>query len=402
MLHPVTAETQASAMEALADVAIHLDGARLISPDEHGILEECLGVSGAELSPRSARALIEGFERGDAFARLHESFPGHAFASVRNGVETATVDALCRMYQIPLVELFRCYRGTIGEAGGGESVSDRRGSNASTSVRTDITIPICPADEARLLASEYQRRGFDTIKVKVGGDAASVERDDMERLNAIREGFPTCKFVIDCNEGYDADGVLRLIDAMDAAGIAADIKGDIVLEQPVPREDFDGLRAVTAVANARGIAVAADESCRSVKDALVLTGLDGGAGGPCCDIVNIKLAKVGVIGALKIVDLCLRADVDLMIGGMVETRLGMAFAASLVAGLTPAFRYVDLDTPLLLAGDPVNGDRVSLRDSVWTINRASSSSLPSSSAAAAKAAGYGLGLCLHESHESWS
>ena len=43
-----------------------------------------------------------------------------------------------------------------------------------------------------------------------------------------------------------------------------------------------------------------------------------------------------------------------MIGGMVETRLAMGFAAHFAAGLG-GFRYVDLDTPLLLADDPVAG-----------------------------------------------
>nr|XP_043609999.1 L-Ala-D/L-amino acid epimerase isoform X2 [Erigeron canadensis] len=43
---------------------------------------------------------------------------------------------------------------------------------------------------------------------------------------------------------------------------------------------------------------------------------------------------------------------DLMIGGMVETRLAMGFAGHLAAGLG-AFKFIDLDTPLLLSEDPV-------------------------------------------------
>jgi L-alanine-DL-glutamate epimerase-like enolase superfamily enzyme len=43
-----------------------------------------------------------------------------------------------------------------------------------------------------------------------------------------------------------------------------------------------------------------------------------------------------------------------MIGGMVETRVGMGFAAHFAAGLG-GFKWVDLDTPLLLADDPVEG-----------------------------------------------
>jgi hypothetical protein len=46
-----------------------------------------------------------------------------------------------------------------------------------------------------------------------------------------------------------------------------------------------------------------------------------------------------------------------MIGGMVETRIAMGCSFSLVLGLG-GFTILDLDTPLLLAGDPVtNGYR---------------------------------------------
>ena len=43
-----------------------------------------------------------------------------------------------------------------------------------------------------------------------------------------------------------------------------------------------------------------------------------------------------------------------MIGGMVETRVAMGCSFSLVLGLG-GFDVLDLDTPLLLASDPVTG-----------------------------------------------
>ena len=43
-----------------------------------------------------------------------------------------------------------------------------------------------------------------------------------------------------------------------------------------------------------------------------------------------------------------------MIGAMVETRLAMGFSAHYAAGLG-GFDWIDLDTPLLLSGDPVCG-----------------------------------------------
>ncbi len=43
-----------------------------------------------------------------------------------------------------------------------------------------------------------------------------------------------------------------------------------------------------------------------------------------------------------------------MIGAMIESRLATSAAAHFVAGLG-GFRYIDLDTPMLLADDPFTG-----------------------------------------------
>ena len=96
----------------------------------------------------------------------------------------------------------------------------------------------------------------------------------------------------------------------------------IVVEQPVPRRDWKGLGTVSQYAQCL---IAADESCRSFADAQRI----------CKDqlasMINIKLAKVGVIGALEIITLAEQTGTRLMIGAMVETRLGCGFAAHLVS-----------------------------------------------------------------------
>ncbi|XP_020222886.1 L-Ala-D/L-amino acid epimerase isoform X3 [Cajanus cajan] len=121
----------------------------------------------------------------------------------------------------------------------------------------------------------------------------------------------------------------------------------VLFEQPVHRDDWDGLRYVSNIARERyGVYVAADESCRSIDDVYKI------AEGNLLDVINIKLAKVGVMGALEIIEKAKVAGLDLMIGGMVETRLAMGFAGQLAAGIG-CFKFIDLDTPLLLADDPV-------------------------------------------------
>ena len=72
------------------------------------------------------------------------------------------------------------------------------------------------------------------------------------------------------------------------------------------------------------------------------------------DVINIKLAKCGVAAALEIASIARGAGLGLMIGGMVETRIAIGFSACFAAGLG-GFEWIDLDTPLLLADDPVRG-----------------------------------------------
>ena len=71
-------------------------------------------------------------------------------------------------------------------------------------------------------------------------------------------------------------------------------------------------------------------------------------------VINIKLAKCGVAQALEIAEIAKANGTGLMIGGMVETRIAMGFSAHFAAGLG-GFDWIDLDTPLLMAEDPVSG-----------------------------------------------
>lgn len=266
-----------------------------------------VGEASEWLSGRDATAW-----RGIA-AELGDRIP--RFAAVRAGIEMAVLDALTRSLAVPLRVVF-----------GG----------VSSSVVTDITIPICEPQEAQTLAAGYRERGFATIKTKVGLDVDA----DIARLLAIRAGHPDCALVLDANEGYSADEALRALAEMRAAGVEP-----ALFEQPVARDDWEGLGRVTSVG---GVPVAADESCRSPQDALRI------ARGGLASVLNIKIAKCGVVAALEIAAIARAAGLGLMIGGMVETRIAMGFGAHFAAGHGD-FDWIDLDTPLLMAEDPVAG-----------------------------------------------
>jgi L-Ala-D/L-Glu epimerase len=118
-----------------------------------------------------------------------------------------------------------------------------------------------------------------------------------------------------------------------------------LLEQPVPRGDWDGMREVTRRA---GVEVAADESLSCAEDALRIAA-EGAA-----TALNIKLMKCGIAEALDIAAIARAAGLKLMIGGMVESVLAMTTSACFAAGLG-GFSFVDLDTPLFLAENPFEG-----------------------------------------------
>ncbi|XP_009145910.1 L-Ala-D/L-amino acid epimerase [Brassica rapa] len=256
---------------------------------------------------------------GHVLEEIGGILPGHRFASVRAGVEMAMIDAAAKSVGVPLWKLF-----------GG----------ASNTITTDITIPIVSPAEASYLAAKYREEGFKTLKLKVGKNLKA----DIEVLQAIREVHPTCSFILDANEGYKTEEAVEVLQKLHEMKVTP-----VLFEQPVHRDNWEGLRHVTRVAKDRfGVSVAADESCRDLTDLKRIIKDD------VVDVVNIKLAKSGVLEALVVIELARSSGIELMIGGMVETRLAMGFSGHLAAGIG-CFRFIDLDTPLLLAGDPVQG-----------------------------------------------
>ncbi len=73
----------------------------------------------------------------------------------------------------------------------------------------------------------YQRSGFDTVKIKVGG--LSIE-EDLRRLEALRERFgERLKIAVDANNVYDFNQALRM-------GRGLESLGAIFFEEPLPTD----------------------------------------------------------------------------------------------------------------------------------------------------------------------
>src|SRR5579863_7517653 len=231
------------------------------------------------------------------------------------GIEMALLDALTHSYGIPLYIFF-----------GG----------AGSSVETDLSIPMVTPEHGYELAKAAAARGITMLKIKVGGDI----REDVARVEAIREGAPGVGLTLDANQGYTPGEALLCLEALDDRDIRP-----LLMEQPVHKEDYEGLRYVTQHTS---VTIAADESAYSAANVAHLIAMGA------VNCVNIKLMKSGFLEALDIAAVCRANHIQLMVGAMMESRLATSAAAHLVAGLG-GFRYIDLDTPMLLADDPFTG-----------------------------------------------
>jgi len=203
-------------------------------------------------------------------------------------------------------------------------------------LETDTTIGIGEPDKMAEQAAELKRSGVPAIKVKLGTTAD----DDVRRIEAIRKAIgPELRLRVDANQGWDFPTAVTVLRRLGSSGIE-------YCEQPIAHWDFENIKRLRARVS---IPIMADESIFDHHDAFKLT-----AGG-CCDYLNIKLAKSGGIHtALKINAVAEAAGVKCMLGCMLETRLGLTAAAHLVSA-RPNIRYVDLDSFLILKGDPIVG-----------------------------------------------
>lgn len=181
---------------------------------------------------------------------------------------------------------------------------------------TAFTIGLGTADQVRRRALAAAH--LPLIKLKVD----DTRHLDLVRL--VREAAPTTRLIVDANEAWTPALLDSLLPDLHAEGVE-------LIEQPFPRGHDDVLMHVESP-----IVIAADESC---TDRASLTSLGGRYGA-----INIKLDKCGgLTEALALASAARAQGLDVMVGNMCGTSLGMA-PAFLVGQLA---RWVDLDGPLL-------------------------------------------------------
>ena len=181
---------------------------------------------------------------------------------------------------------------------------------------TVFTLGIGSEEDTRRKARDA--RHYPLLKLKCDAE------HHVDVVRWVREEHPTARIAVDANQAWSRDLLVRVLPQLVALGVE-------MVEQPVKRgEDaqLDGLKSP--------LPLAADESCSDRASLATIAGR--------YQYINIKLDKCGgLTEAMAMSDAALRQGLQLMVGNMCGTSLGMA----------PAFLvgqrcgFVDLDGPLL-------------------------------------------------------
>ncbi len=197
--------------------------------------------------------------------------------------------------------------------------------NPNKTPRTAFTIGL---DEPEIMGRKAaEARDYPILKVKLGTP------HDIQIIRAIRRATEKPIYV-DANTAWTPKEAVRKIEELVPYGIE-------LIEQPTNADDLEGLRHIREQVD---VPIIADESVKRAIDIPPLVG--------CVDGINIKLTKCGgLLEAVRMIHAARTHGLQVMIGCMIESSLGITAAAH----LTPLVDYADLDGNLLIANDPYAG-----------------------------------------------
>jgi L-alanine-DL-glutamate epimerase-like enolase superfamily enzyme len=177
----------------------------------------------------------------------------------------------------------------------------------------------------------FLRDGMDCLKIKTS--------DDKSWNDAVIEkicGDDPVRYRIDANAGWDIDTAMRFVHTIPAGRVE-------LIEQPF---HVDDAACWTRLRSQTSIPLFMDESILNETDVKRVAGYVDG--------INIKIQKSGRLEtAIAAIHAAKRAELQVMIGCMIESSVGIA-AAYQLAGLAD---FIDLDGRLLIECDPFRGLR---------------------------------------------
>lgn len=213
------------------------------------------------------------------------------------------------------------------------------GANKNVAVGADV--PIQPSSNGLLQkVSGAVSQGFKRVKIKFGRECT------VSMISDVREAFPDLLIHIDCNSGFsleDQDLFLEL-DQLELS----------MIEQPLA---YDDLFYHSKLQEKLITPICLDESITSVDRTLKAIELGS------CGWINIKTSRVGGLSnAVEIYNLCVKNDMPVWVGGMLESAVGQGFSLALATmsqigypcDIFPSCRFYERDmaSPEIILEEP--------------------------------------------------
>lgn len=216
---------------------------------------------------------------------------GHQMAKA--GIEMALWDVLGKMNNESLKTMISGERETV---------------EVGVSIGIQETHQVLVQKVEDFLAEGYQRI---KIKIKPGRDIPDTQ--------AVREAFPEIKLQVDANSAYSLQSAQALLPLDDL--------NMLLIEQPLAEDDLWDHKQLQKEFHTP---ICLDESILSERHARQAIEMEA------CRVINIKAGRVGGIHqAIAIHNLCLKHNIPVWCGGMLETGVGRA--SNLALATLPGF-----------------------------------------------------------------
>lgn len=193
-------------------------------------------------------------------------------------------------------------------------------------------------DDPDVMAEEARRwlaDGYDSIKIKLSGDPDA----DINRVQAVCEAVCDEGMDVraDVNAGYDVETGIYVARELEQFPLAH-------LEQPVPKDDLDGLKRVT---ESTSTTIMADESIVTAGDAFEIIRRSA------ADRIKIKILRMGgVLKTRQVLDAAELAGVSCVLGHGFGLTPATSTELSLAAAHGNVFGPVEAVGPLKMEEEP--------------------------------------------------
>jgi muconate cycloisomerase len=275
--------------------------------DRLSFLKEVLAPAAFKLNWGSPRHLLASLES------THQRLQAESFPAAFCAWEMALLDAAGRTWNM--------------------AVSDFFGTGTHPVVYSAV-LPMAPPQKMAYFFNLVKTHNLRFLKLKVGA------ANDLEILKMARKKLGwTVDLRVDANSAWSPAEAIERLEEMKPYKISA-------VEQPVAKEDFEGMKRV---GEETGLPVIADESLCTAADAQRLIDLEA------CQIFNLRLSKCGGLSrAHSLQQMAARAGLRCQLGCHVGETSILSAAGRHFALSVPNLAYVEGSfSPFFLTRDPV-------------------------------------------------